>query len=325
MVNHHYLPALLLLMFMPTILFTACDRDTRKLPECFDLQGHRGAMGLAPENTIPGFLKSVDLGVMTIEFDLAVSNDHKLVISHEPWFRSDICLQPDGSPIPQEEERSYRLYDRRYVEIEQYDCGSLQNPNHPNQQTERAVKPLMTEAIMAIEEYVRSQDRPPVRYNIEIKSDEAWDNRLTPEPEVFARLVHEEFLTLQEQLEVDFMKRVNVQSFDPRSVTAFRDISPTIPIAILVYSEESVDDHIETFGFLPEIYSPNYGVLTPEHVARAHELGMRVIPWTVNNPEDMETLIGMGVDGLITDYPNRFNERYPDYQASSGNCGDSAL
>ena len=287
-----------------------CGPVRDPLPEGFDIQGHRGAMGLKPENTLASFYKAVDLGVTTIEFDLAVSNEHKLVISHEPWFRANICLQPDGSPIPRDQEHSFRLYEMAYETIELFDCGSLQHPSHPDQQTMFAVKPLMTEAIEAVDEYVHSQGLPPIGYNIEIKSDPAWDDILTPEPAVFARLLNEELLAMEDRLDTPLLDRVSVQSFDPRPLHALRAIAPTIPIAILTYTEGSVDDHLRFFGFEPEIYSPNFGLITAEHIHRAHEMGMRIIPWTVNQKEDMQQLVELGVDGLITDYPDRFNELY---------------
>ena len=304
------------LTILVLILFAGCQREKDRLPEEFDLQGHRGAMGLKPENTLPGFYKAVDLGVTTIEFDLAVSKEHKLVISHEPWFRSNICLQPDGSPIPRDEERSFRIYELDYESIAQFDCGSLQHPSHPEQKNMFASKPLMIDAIVAIDEYVRSQARPPIRYNIETKSNPAWYGTLTPEPEVFARLVFEEFLELEQRLQDGILDRVSVQSFDPHPLQALREIAPGIPIAILTSAEGSVDAHIEYFGFLPEIYSPQYRILTQEHVDRAQELGMLVIPYTINRPEDMKRMVELGVDGLITDYPDRFNELFPSRRAS---------
>jgi glycerophosphoryl diester phosphodiesterase len=302
------LPLLLLSGFL---IVMGCQPEKDPLPEGFDIQGHRGAMGLKPENTLPGFFKAVDLGVTTIEFDLAVSRQHQLVISHEPWFRADICMQPDGSLIPRDHERSFRLYEMPYETIEQFDCGSLQHPSHSGQQTLFAPKPMMSEAIREIDRYARSQGHPPVRYNIEIKSDPAWDGTLTPAPDVFARLLHEELLALEEQLETPLMDRVSVQSFDPRPLHALRSIAPSVPIAILTFTEGTVDDHLRYFDLEPEIYSPNYGLLTPGHIERAHELGMRVIPWTVNRKDDMKRMVELGVDGLITDYPNRFNELFP--------------
>ncbi|MGM0738812.1 MAG: glycerophosphodiester phosphodiesterase family protein [Bacteroidota bacterium] len=312
----HNLPSLwiqrvwLLLLFPFLLVCTGCQTGKERLPEGFDLQGHRGAMGLKPENTLSSFYEAVDLGVTTIEFDLAVSREHQLVISHEPWFRTDICLQPDGSPIPPKEERRFRIYELDAAEIARFDCGSLQHPSHPEQQTVSASKPLMSQAIAAVDEYVQAQGRPPIHYNIEIKSNPEWDAVITPAPDVFARLVHEELLSLEAELQTTLRNRVNVQSFDPRPLHAFRDMAPNIPLAILTYTEERVDDHLDYFGLQPDIYSPNYGILTPEHVNRAHELGMRVIPWTVNNKDDMQRMMELGVDGLITDYPNRFNELY---------------
>ena len=297
--------------FFCLIILAGCRPGQKPLPDDFDLQGHRGAKGLKPENTLPGFFKAVDLGVNTIEFDLAVSKEHKLVISHEPWFRSDICLQPDGSPIPREQERSFRIYEYDYLAISEFDCGSLQNPSHPDQQNLFAPKPLMVDAIIAVDDYVSSKGLPPVKYNIEIKSKPAWDGSLTPPPAVFARLLYEEFMQLDQKLQHPLMDRVSVQSFDPRSLHAIKEIETGITVVLLTSVDDSVDAHIEHFGFIPEIYSPNHGILTPEHISRARELDMLVVPWTVNSKEDMVRMVELGVDGLITDYPNRFNELYP--------------
>ena len=305
---------LLLSLIIPLWVSSGCRADTDPLPDDFDLQGHRGAMGLKPENTIPGFLKAMDLGVTTIEFDLAVSRDLKAVISHEPWFRSDICLQPDGSRIRKFRERSYRIFEYDYEKIAQFDCGSLRHPDHPEQKTLSAPKPLMKDAILEMEAHARGQDRQPVRYNIELKTHKAWDESLTPAPDGFAKIVYDELQSLSDSLGNDLMDRVNIQSFDPRPLHAMREIDAGVPIAILTYKRGTVDDHLAYFdGLEPEIYSPNYGLLTPSHVERAHELGMTVLPWTVNTEADMKTMVSMGVDGLITDYPDRFISLYPDF------------
>lgn len=304
----------MLSLILPLWVTSGCRADTDPVHENFDLQGHRGAMGLKPENTIPGFLKAMDLGVTTIEFDLAVSRDRKVVISHEPWFRSDICLQPDGSAIPHDQERSFRIYEYDYEAIARFDCGSLQHSDHPEQETFTAPKPLMQEAILEMEKYAGKKGRRPVGYNIEIKTNEAWDSSLTPLPEDFAQLVYDELQALRDSLNNDVMERVNIQSFDPRPLRAMRDIDAGIPIAILTFRDGSVDDHLAYFDNIdPEIYSPNYGLLTQSHVKRAHETGMTVIPWTVNSQREMRAMVSMGVDGLITDYPNRFLSLYPDF------------
>lgn len=300
-----------LLPFLFFIMLAGCRPGQKPLHDEFDLQGHRGAMGLKPENTLPGFFKAVDLGVNTIEFDLAVSIDHELVISHEPWFRSNICLQPDGSPIPREQERSFRIYELDYQTISEFDCGSLQHPSYPDQQNLFAPKPLMIDAIIAVEDYVRSKGLAPVRYNIEIKSNPAWYETMIPPPSVFARLLYEELLQLERVLDDPLMTRVTVQSFDPQALHAIKETEPELPVALLTSADNTVDAHLEYFGLIPEIYSPNHGILTPDHILRARELGMLVIPWTVNRKEDMVRMVELGVDGLITDYPNRFNERYP--------------
>lgn len=302
---------IMLLTFLPlAAVVTGCRPDHYELPDDFDLQGHRGAMGLMPENTIPGFLMAADLNVNTMELDLAVSRDLQLVVSHEPWFRSDICIQPDGTPIPGNRERSFRIYEMTYEEVAKFDCGSLQHPGHSRQETHPAPKPLLRDVILAVEQHARSKGLVAFKYNIEVKSRPEWDNTLTPEPKKFAQLLYRELRELEKQLPDPLLTRVSVQSFDPRALHAIREIEPGLPIALLTLQEGSVDDHLDYFGLKPEIYSPNYGLLTPAHIERAHELGMQVIPWTVNNRTDMKSLVEMGVDGLITDYPDTFNRLF---------------
>jgi len=107
----------------------------------FDIQGHRGARGLAPENTIPAFLKALDLGVDTLELDTVVSKDGKLVVSHEPWFSSEISLDTNGQPILPENQKEFNLYKINYAEIKLFDVGSLGNRRFPVQQKIKGFQP----------------------------------------------------------------------------------------------------------------------------------------------------------------------------------------
>src|SRR3989337_2955132 len=99
----------------------------------FDLQGHRGARGLRPENTIPAFVYAIDSGVTTIELDLVITKDNQIIVSHEPWMSASICLQPDGSQISGSEEKSFNIYKMDYAQIQQFDCGSKGNEKFPEQ------------------------------------------------------------------------------------------------------------------------------------------------------------------------------------------------
>lgn len=126
----------------------------------FDIEGHRGARGVYPENSIPGFIYALELGVTTIEMDVVVSADRKLVVSHDPWMSSAICLHPDGTPVTKDEEAGLNLYRIDYDEIKRYDCGSRGNERFPLQQKMPVCKPLFSEVIDTIEKIIRQKNFP---------------------------------------------------------------------------------------------------------------------------------------------------------------------
>ncbi|MFN7188669.1 MAG: glycerophosphodiester phosphodiesterase family protein, partial [Cyclobacteriaceae bacterium] len=135
----------------------------------FDVQGHRGARGLKPENTIPAFLAALDYGVTTLELDLAITKDKKVIVSHEPWMSAAICTQPDGQPIEAKTEMTFNIYQMTYDEVKQFDCGSKGNARFPEQEKMAVHKPLLRDVIAAVEDHIKSFSRYEVDYNIEIK------------------------------------------------------------------------------------------------------------------------------------------------------------
>lgn len=266
----------------------------------FDLQGHRGARGLLPENTIPGFLIAIDHGVDTIEIDLVVTGDQKILISHEPWFHHLISTKPDGSPVTEEEAQDFNIYKMTYTETQEFDVGIRGHQYFPEQEPMPAKKPLMKDAITAIDTYVEELGRNPVRYNIELKSRPEWYETMVPKPMDFVQLLYDELS------ELNILDRINIQSFDPAPLIKMRKIDPQVEQAMLVSNdEEPMERYLERLGYTPEIWSPNYQIVTPEIVQMAHHKGMKVIPWTVNETGEMRRLLEMGVDGIITDYPDR--------------------
>lgn len=266
----------------------------------FDLQGHRGARGLLPENTIPGFLIAIDHGVDTIEIDLVVTGDQKILISHEPWFHHLISTKPDGSPVTEEEAQDFNIYKMTYTETQEFDVGIRGHQYFPEQEPMPAKKPLMKDAITAIDTYVEELGRNPVRYNIELKSRPEWYETMVPKPMDFVQLLYDELSELK------ILDRINIQSFDPAPLIKMRKIDPQVEQAMLVSNdEEPMERYLERLGYTPEIWSPNYQIVTPEIVQMAHHKGMKVIPWTVNETGEMRRLLEMGVDGIITDYPDR--------------------
>ncbi|MCS4194193.1 glycerophosphoryl diester phosphodiesterase [Salinibacter ruber] len=305
-------PALLLSLLatvgigMPATAGAAPPPDSVAPPEAFDLQGHRGARGLAPENTIPAFRRALAIGVTTLEMDVVVSGDGAVVVSHEPWMNPDICTLPSGAPVPEDDARGHNLYQMPYADIKRYDCGRRQHPDFPRQASQPAVKPRLHDVIQMAEAYVAEHDRSPAFYNIEIKSRPKWDGTFHPEPKAFAQrvleVVHERGIAAQ----------ATIQSFDERALRAARrlredrDADTAVELALLVTdgTAEALPDQLDALGFVPAVYSPAHTAVDAGLLRAAHDRGLRVVPWTVNERDTMRRLIRLGVDGLITDYPD---------------------
>lgn len=265
----------------------------------FDWQGHRGCRGILPENSIPAFLKAIDLGVTTIELDLAVSSDRELIVSHEPWMSGEICQKPDGSKILEQEGQQLALYKMTYNEIKTFDCGLKGNSRFPNQSKQPVYKPSLKAVIGAVKDYCLKQNKPLPQFNIEIKSQPKWDGNLTPPIADFANLV------VQIIDNENITHNVCIQSFDPRAIENIHALRPNLKIAFLVENTEGVESNLKRLTFKPQVYSPYYLLLRKKDVTDLQKQGLKVIPWTVNNENDMLRLINWGVDGIITDYPNK--------------------
>lgn len=265
----------------------------------FDLQGHRGARGLAPENTIPAFQKALELGVTTLEMDVVITADGKVVVSHEPWMSDVICRNPDSSDVKPGSMMSTNIYKMSYEEVLRYDCGSRPHPRFPEQALLAVAKPLLADVIDFAESFTREKGLPPVQYNIETKCLPAGDRMFHPRPEAFVVLVHG---IIQEK---GIAERTTLQSFDVRTLQAMKQLDSTITLALLVENHKGWQANLEALGFTPDIYSPDYQLLSRKIIRQLQNQGMRVIPWTVNDPKAMQKLIRWNADGLITDYPDR--------------------
>jgi glycerophosphoryl diester phosphodiesterase len=263
-------------------------------------QGHRGCRGLMPENTIEAMKKAIDLNVDVLELDVVVSQDKQVVLSHEPYMEADFCLKPDGQKIGEEEENRLLLYQMPYNEIKLYDVGSKPHPVYKQQQRIRTYKPLLAEVIDSSDAYAKRTGKPLPKYNIEIKSSTAGDRIAHPEPAEFVALV----------LDVCNVKnvidRMNIQSFDERPLRILHAQDSSIRLSYLVQQKKSVDRYVKDLGFTPHILSPYYLLVDRQMVVDGHKRNMQIIPWTVNDREWIKTLAGLGVDGIITDYPNYF-------------------
>lgn len=283
---------LLLITFLPMVV-TAQKTD---------IQGHRGARGMMPENSIPAFIYALDQGVTTLELDVVISRDGEVVVSHEPWINQDICIGPDGKSLNGKSKEDLNIYSLSYEEIKTYDCGSVKNKRFPDQQKLYVNKPLLKDVIKQAERYAKSETGYEVRYNIELKSGKEGDNIFHPAPAEFSSTVY--------ALIDDYLpwERVTIQSFDFRILQYWDANYPDVQLAALIENMRSVETNLGALGFIPRIYSPNYKLISEKIVKELHEKGIQVIPWTVNEKEDMERLVEWGVDGIITDYPNRAKE-----------------
>lgn len=296
------------ILFFIVILAASCTpkrqlavvNNPSPMPEDFNWQGHRGARGLLPENTVIAFLRALEFPqITTLELDLAVSKDDELIVSHEPWMSALICSHPDGSPVEEEEEKSLRIYEMTTEEVQAFDCGMRGNSNFPDQLAQATNKPTLAEVVNAAEDKAKELERPLPYYNIEIKSLPEYDGLFTPAPSAFAALV------IRELQRLGIAERSTVQSFDVRSLQAMKEQAPRQRLAYLIANENSLEKNMELLGFTPDIYSPYFLLCTPELVTSLHEQNVQLIPWTVNETEQMQGLIEMGVDGIITDYPDR--------------------
>lgn len=282
------------------VLITACKENTTKeMTEKrynFDLQGHRGARGILPENTMEGFQAAIDFGVNTLELDVVVSKDSMVVVSHEAYMNPKICKDPQGNRI--KAKSAFNLYEMTYKEIKAFDCGSLKHPDFPEQEPRSTYKPLLSEVIKLTAENSKEKGKR-LNLNIELKSGPETDNIYHPEPEVFVDLVVN---TLRNALIP--LNRISLQSFDERILRIILDKYPSISVAYLV-EDGDFNKNLQKLGKTPQIYSPHYSVVDSLMIKQAHKKDIKVIPWTVNDMNKMQALLEIGVDGIITDYPHK--------------------
>lgn len=268
----------------------------------FDKQGHRGCRGLMPENTWPAMKTALDLNVTTLEMDVVFTKDKKAVLSHEPWFGKDITTKPDGTYMGEREERKFNIYWMSYEDVKTFDVGLKPHPRFPRQQKMKAVKPLLSDVLDSVQQYMITRRRPMPEFNIETKTVPLFDGVFTPKPEEFVELL---VALLKEKGVID---RVTIQSFDFRTLQYLHQKYPGVKTAMLIEAEDkrSLEDQLKDVGFTPTIYSPAYQIVTADLIKKCKQNKMKIIPWTVNEKEKIEELKKMGVNGIISDYPDLF-------------------
>ncbi len=289
--------------------------------QAFDLQGHRGARGLAPENTIAGFAKALAIGVHTLETDIAISRDGVLLISHDPSLNPDITRGPDGQFLPA---RGPVIFHTPWAELQRYDVGRLKPGTryagqYPDQQpVDGARLPALAELFALVK---RAGD-PKLRLALETKINPlAPDDTAAPEP--FARAL------VAAVRDAGLATRTSILSFDWRTLQVIQREAPEIPTVYLTARQRWLDNvgrgpatpwtagfALADHGSVPKmiraaggkVWSSFHGDLDAAQVKEAQALGLQVLAWTVNEPAQIEAMLDLGVDGIVSDRPDRVRE-----------------
>ena len=282
----------------------------------FDLQGHRGTRGNAPENTLPAFKRVLEIGVDTLELDIGVTADGVVVIAHDPYLNPAITRDASGQWLPGD--RGPLLKSLTLAQLQAYDVGRIRSDS-PYAKTFSLQQPrdgTRIPALAALFDRVKALRADHVRFNIETKIHPAQPQDTVAPDEMVNAL-------LKVVREAGMTQRVAIQSFDWRTLQLVQRLEPAIPTVYLTIQTANNDNlrggewtgglKFSDFGSAPRmvkagggtVWAPNGGAVTEALVKEAQSLGLRVIPWTINAPADMERLIGWGVDGIITDYPDR--------------------
>ncbi len=260
-----------------------------------DVQGHRGARGYLPENTLPSFARALELGVTTLELDVAVTRDGVVVIHHDRGLNPDIARGPDGQWV----QRATPIHSLTYAELQRYDVGRLR-PGSEYAQRFPHQQPLDGTRIPRLDELFALAKAERVRYNIEPKMDASALHETLPAEE-FARAL------IAEVRKAGVQHRTTVQAFHWQVLKVVEREAPEMPTVYCTEGTASNPERVYAAG--GRIWSPDYHTLTVKKLDAARESQMKVTVWTVNEPADIERMIAMGVDGIASDYPDRVLEQ----------------
>lgn len=256
-----------------------------------DVQGHRGCRGYLPENTLPAFSRALEIGVNTLELDVAVTRDGVVVVHHDRGLNPGIARGPDGKWVTQ----ATPINHMTFAELQTYDVGRLDPSSaygrqFPNQ------KPIDGTRVPRLSDLFALAGKSNVRFNIEPKSDEDKPGETLP-PEPFARAL------IAEVRKAGMEKRTTVQAFDWRLLKVVEREAPEMPTVYCTEGKGSEPERVHAAG--GKIWSPDFQRLTPTKLAMAKKWNMWVTVWTVNEPVDIALMVAMGVDGIACDYPDR--------------------
>ena len=257
-----------------------------------DVQGHRGARGHLPENTLPSFSLAIEMGVDTLELDVGITRDGVVVVHHDRRLNPDVARAPDGQWV---RSPTATIHSLAFSELQKYDVGRIRPGSEyaarfPHQQ------PVDGTRIPRLADLFEMAKSTAVRFNIELKLLATHpDETLPPEPFVQAVVAEVRRHAMQ--------KRSQLQSFDWRAVKIAERQAPEIATAYLTEAGSSIFQKIKEAQ--AKVWSPDYRALTRQAIEDAHRAGIRVVVWTVNEPRDIARLVDWGVDGIISDYPDR--------------------
>jgi len=284
------------------IIIASCSTSNHYIVRTFDKQAHRGGRGLMPENTIASEKNAINYDC-TLEMDLQMSKDKKIVVSHDAYFNSDFCLTPEAESMTKKDGLSRLIYNMPYDSVAKYDVGLKPYPAFPKQKKIHAIKPLLSVLIDSVEAYAKEKHRVN-HYNIEIKSNPKYDGKY------YSTL--EEYIDSAMKIILDkgIASRTMMQSFDVRALRMIHQKYPKIQTSYLVGANDkkTAQGYIDELGYKPDIFSPEFSLVTPELVKAFHKKHILVIPWTPDSLEEMQRLKDTGVDGEITDYPELFQQ-----------------
>lgn len=268
----------------------------------FSYEGHRGARGLYPENSIGAMKVAIDLPkVTTLEMDCHITKDNKVVVYHDHYLNSKFVQYHSGKPLKGSDDKGL-IYAYTYAQLEKFDIGSKYYSDFPEQQKVKTSISLLADLIDETERYAAEKRKKPMFYNIETKSKEGKDGTYHPGPQEFSDLL------LQVLMEKGIVSRTVIQSFDKRTIQYIHKVYPQVKLSYLIdaKNEQSIQAIIDELGFTPFIISPNYKLVTKAFMQEAHQQDIKIIPWTVNDKNEIQRLQSLKVDGIISDYPNLF-------------------
>ena len=295
------------LIIVFSFLLSCSASRTTTLPQNFPSfykEGHRGARGLAPENTIPAMIKGIEAGANVIEVDIYITKDGKVLVAHDPYVNAAYSRWMDGREISSADARNYAWRKMNYEDIRKIDVGSKNYQAFPQQEKMKTQMPLFGELIDSVEVFTKQHNLPGIIYNIELKTSLRFDSLGYNAPP--AEVVDKVMEVVKSK---NIGNRYYIQSFDRRPLQYVHKKYPGVVIGFLTGSvKETVEENIKALGFIPGIYSPNYGLVTTEVAEACKKYNMKLVPWTVNTLQEIKRLAGMGVNGIITDYPNLFEE-----------------